>query len=151
MTGTAHRLLVHAPGFELSNATVKGSSEYNVVVQDTTAAENNAKFTNVTFADSLKGGLLVLNSSATINNVTTSGNDWGGIQLAKKAAGNPIAKASTLNVVGTHTHTKPVSGVDTTGVAVWSEDDVITVSSITGATSQYTAAAVSATKTHYAK
>lgn len=151
MTGTANRLLVQAPGFELSNATVTGSSQFNVVVQDTTATTNNAKFTNIAFNNSSKGGLLVLNSSATIENVTTSGNNWGGIQLAKKGTGNPIDKASTLNVVGVHTHNKTGATVDTTGVAVWIEDDVNTVSSITGATSQYTELVINPTKTHYTK
>lgn len=152
LTGTAHRLLVQAPGFVLSNTTVTGSTEYNVVVQDTTSAvNNNAVFSNVTFSNSGKGGLLVLNSSATIENITTSGNNWGGIQLAQKSAGNPVGKPSVLKVVGTHTHIKPVLGVDTDGVAVWSHDDVNTVSSITGETSQYTPVVVDPTKTHYKK
>ena len=70
-----------------------------------------ASFDGVTFKNSKGAGLLVNGSTVSVNNVTTSGNTWGGINVD---LGSGVTSTSTLIVNGTSLHSE--------SNAIWIDD-----------------------------
>ncbi|SDW83575.1 S-layer homology domain-containing protein [Paenibacillus sp. PDC88] len=123
ITGKGNRFTVENDGASVSNLTIKDSAEYNLQVYNA----NNVIIEDVILQNSLKGGLLINGSEVTANNVTTSGNAWGGIEVSK-GAGEGL-KASTLTVKGTSSHDE--------AVAIWTVNPTGEGNQVIDASEQY--------------
>ncbi|MFC5404045.1 S-layer homology domain-containing protein [Cohnella soli] len=97
----ANNMLVRGNNAKISNVTFKNSSDYNLEIYNVTGVTLN----NVTSNLSGKGGILINASTVTASNIHTSGNDWGGIEVAK---GDGVAAESDLTISGTNSHTESV-------------------------------------------
>ena len=126
LNGGAAINLLNAPGAVISNVLIKnvgGTSLHGINAFKGTATLNAVSISN--FA---KYGLVVNGADVTVNNISTSGNAWGGVDVDQSSTSNP-AKL-TVNGVSSHTDvgnaavfgtkhlfidnvTKPVSIIDT--------------------------------------
>lgn len=112
-----HGIVVYGKNFKMKNSYVHGSGGYNTVVYHTI----NATFTGVAFENAGKGGILVASSSATVEDVATRWNKWGGIEVSetKDELGVSLGN-SKLTVKGNHVHIP--SADDQQDVAIWIDD-----------------------------
>lgn len=125
--GNAAINLLAANGVVLNNLTV--NNEGGMQLHGINSFKGSATLNSVTISNFSNYGLVVNGSNVAVNNISTSGNGWGGIDVDQSSTTNPAA----LTVNGTSNHsdignapsygtkhlfiddvTKPVSIIDTT-------------------------------------
>nr|WP_249436048.1 S-layer homology domain-containing protein [Paenibacillus sp. Marseille-Q4541] len=94
---TVSKFVIFGNSVSISNVTFENSNDYNLHVYKA----EGVVLTDVSFKNSKKGGLLVNGAEVTVENVTTEGNEWGGIEVSKgvEVTSNPV-----LTIKGTSKH-----------------------------------------------
>ena len=111
-----------ADGLKISDLTVDGAGVLKL--NGINAFKTTMDLDNVILKNSTKYGLIVNSSTVTVNNITTSGNSWGGIDVDQNNASSAWPAKLTVNGTSVQTETggndiyiddttKPVSVVDT--------------------------------------
>ncbi len=100
-------LEIAADNVTIENLTIDGSGGTNLHGINTYLA-SNALIDNVAINNNGHDGLVVNGSSVTVNNISTSNNTWGGIDVDQ---GSGVGATTTLTVNGTSTHSEPVADI----------------------------------------
>ena len=122
VTGSA--LLITGSGaVRISNLTVDGGGNAIQGIQAYVASD--VELASVTATNSGKSGIMVNGSTVTVTNVSTSGNNWHGINVDQ---GSGVTSAAILTVEGTSTHSEA-------GPDIFIDNDAN--GSVTGSVAQY--------------
>ncbi len=100
-------LEVVANNITIKNLTIDGSGGTDLHGINTYQASSSL-IDNVTIKNNNRDGLVVNGSDVTVNNITTSNNGWGGIDVDQ---GSGVTAPSTLTVNGTSTHSEPTADI----------------------------------------
>lgn len=124
-----HVILVTGSDVHINDLTVDGNNKSVHGIQAYVATDVSLE--NVTVMDNGKSGLLVNGSTVTVNNLSTSGNGWNGVNVDQ---GSGVTSAATLTVNGVSSHDED-DGIP----AIWVDDNAKVLVSVVDTNNQYTA------------
>lgn len=103
-------ITIYSNGVKINNLKIDGTNGTNLHGINLYTV-NNVYFDSVTVSNNDHSGITVNGSTLTVNNLNTSGNSWGGVNIDQ---GGGVSTPGSLTVGGTSHHTEPI--------AIWMDD-----------------------------